>query len=113
MAETRDIIDFSHVQKPVEVMRSFNDIMSQKVHDAIQNKRIEVASTMFNSDADPDTIERLKAAAATQPNEVEAPEDSADLDDELLNLTDEEWAALDTDEWDVENDKNSEKNNEE
>ena len=112
MAETRDIIDFSQGQKPVEVMRSFNDIMAQKVHDAIQNKRIEVASTMFNSDAESDTIERLKAAA-TQSNEVEAPEDSADLDDELLNLTDEEWEALDTDEWDVESDKNSEQNNEE
>lgn len=112
MAETRDIIDFSHVQKPVEVMRSFNDIMAQKVYDAIQNKRIEVASTMFNSDAESDTIERIKAAA-TQSNEVEAPEDSADLDDELLNLTDEEWEALNTDEWDVEDEKNSEQNNEE
>ena len=108
MAETRDIIDFSQGQKPVEVMRSFNDIMAQKVHDAIQNKRIEVASAMFNSDAEPDTIERIKAAAEPKP-EPEASE----LDDELLNLTDEEWAALNTDEWDVEDEKNSEQNNEE
>lgn len=108
MAETRDIIDFSQGQKPVEVMRSFNDIMAQKVHDAIQNKRIEVASTMFNGDADPETIERIKAAAAP-----ESEPKASELDDELLNLTDEEWADLNTDDWDVEDEKKSEQNNEE
>jgi hypothetical protein len=116
MADVRDIIDFSHAQKPVEVMRSFSDIMAQKVHDAIQDKKIEVASAMFNGDTNPETIERVRDAAASLEQDEEAPEDiddASDLDDELLDLTDEEWAALQTDDWDVEDDTNSEQNQEE
>jgi hypothetical protein len=120
MPEIRDIVDFAQQQKPVDIMQSFNDIMKERVAAAVSDRRVEVGAKMFNPDMDDETLERIKAAAID--NEAdddvtdEEPEDSDEdaeiedsemdvvTDEDLLNLSDEEWAELGLEDWDFEED---------
>jgi hypothetical protein len=92
--------------------------MKERVAAAIQDREIEVGAKMFNPDMDDETLERIKAAAmdnqAGDEVEDEEPEEDSDgdvedvemdiTDEDLLNLSDEEWAELGIDEWDFEED---------
>jgi len=44
-----DLINFSSNQKPLEFESSFKEILQNKVADAIENKKLEIASRMFNA----------------------------------------------------------------
>jgi hypothetical protein len=44
-----DLINFSSNQKPLEFESSFKEILQNKVADAIDNKKSEIASIMFNA----------------------------------------------------------------
>lgn len=44
-----DLINFSSNQKPLEFEGSFKEILQNKVADAIENKKLEIASRMFNA----------------------------------------------------------------
>ena len=44
-----DLINFSSNQKPLEFESSFKEILQNKVADAIDNKKSEIASRMFNA----------------------------------------------------------------
>jgi len=45
-----DLISLSFDQKPVDFQNAFNSIMSDKLSAAIDDKKLEVAQTMFNYD---------------------------------------------------------------
>jgi len=45
-----DLISLSFDQKPVDFQNAFNSIMSDKISAAIDDKKLEVAQTMFNYD---------------------------------------------------------------
>ena len=47
-----DLISLSFYQKPVDFQNAFNSIMSDKLSAAIDDKKLEVAQTMFNYDDD-------------------------------------------------------------
>ena len=118
MPNARDIIDFAQQQKPVNIMQSFNDIMKERVAAAVSDRSVEVGAKMFNPDLDDEALERIKAAAINQADdEVSDDEDSEETetedtdeddtdaevsDEDLLNLTDEEWAELGIDDWNFE-----------
>ena len=121
MPEIRDIIDFAQQQKPVDIMKSFNDIMKERVAAAIDDRRVEVGAKMFNPDMDDEALERIKAAAMSdqaddEVTDEEPEDDNSDEDEviddvemdvydqELLNLSDEEWAELGLEDWDFEED---------
>ena len=115
MPEIRDIIDFAQQQKPVDIMQSFSDIMKERVAAALSDRHIEVGAKMFNPDMDDETLERIKAAAMDnraddevtddEPEEEDTDEEDVDWSDEdLLSLSDEEWAELGIDDWDFEED---------
>jgi len=47
-----DLISLSFDQKPVDFQNAFNSVMSNKILSAIDDKKLEVAQTMFNNYSD-------------------------------------------------------------
>jgi len=47
-----DLISLSFDQKPVDFQNAFNSVMSNKISSAIDDKKLEVAQTMFNNYSD-------------------------------------------------------------
>lgn len=62
-----DLINFSSNQKPIEFEQAFRGILAAKVSDAIENKKVELAQTMFNraeeesADVEEDEVEEAEA----------------------------------------------------
>ena len=84
-ANLRNAVDFSYSKQPLKVSELVNDILSQKAIDAIENRRDEVAASIFDS------------------GEEEGDEDfeEFDLDDEDdfdLDIDDEYPEGIETDE---------------
>ena len=100
---TRSIIDFASASKPVDLTQAFNDVIGQKLNAAIADKRIEVASQLFNGD-DEDSLERVKAAAEP---EDELEQDDDELAAELDGLTEEELEELGLEDWAFEDDNDN------
>lgn len=48
-AKIADLIHFSSGQKPLEFETTFKDLLQDKVAAAIENKKLEIASKMFNA----------------------------------------------------------------
>lgn len=46
-----DLIRFSSDQKPIEFGDAFNSLIHSRIETAIDNKKVEVAQAMFNSDS--------------------------------------------------------------
>ena len=53
----RDLIDFSISNEPTKAKEAFNTIMLDKLRDAVEDKKIDVASKFFNSDEDQEVKE--------------------------------------------------------
>lgn len=47
-----DLINLSFEQKPVDFQNAFNSVMNNKISSAIDDKKLEVAQTMFNNYSD-------------------------------------------------------------
>lgn len=43
-----DLIKFSVDQKPLEFEQAYTDIVLDRIHSAVEAKKIEIATTMFN-----------------------------------------------------------------
>lgn len=121
MPNARDIIDFAQQQQPVEIMKSFTEIMAQRVNDAIADKRIDVAAKMFNPEMDDEELEQFKASYESD-DEDEVSDDDSDVDydsedeiddEDILNLTDEEWEELGIEDWDFDDNEDSDNTEEE
>lgn len=48
-ARVADLINFSSNQKPLEFETTFKEILQDRIANAIENKKIEIASKMFNA----------------------------------------------------------------
>lgn len=59
MADVSDLIYYAAQQQPADFESAFRDIMVDKIATAIDNKKIEVAHAMFNSN-DVEDIEELE-----------------------------------------------------
>lgn len=44
-----DLVMFSAEQKPLDFRQAFDDLIVSKLQAAIDNKKLEIAQTMFNS----------------------------------------------------------------
>ena len=90
---TFDIIDFTVDERPADVASVFDDLIGQKIVDAIAQKKIEVAQQMFEpQEDDEDDIE------------YEDDDDSEDYDDdEDFEFDEDELEDLDTEEEEDEN----------
>jgi hypothetical protein len=44
-----DLVMFSAQQKPVDFSQTFDQLMVQKLQAAVENKKVEIAQSMFNS----------------------------------------------------------------
>jgi hypothetical protein len=44
-----DLIKFSADQKPIDFGQAFTDLMQDKIQAAVENRKLEIAQTMFRS----------------------------------------------------------------
>lgn len=82
MPTTTDLLGLAIDKNPVDFADTFNQIMMQKAHDAIESKRIEVAQNVYGE-------------------EPELEDDAVDFDDDDINLDDEDELDLDLDDLDI------------
>jgi len=45
-----DLINFSSEQKPIDFEQAFSDIITDKIQNALNDKKLEVAQSMFGSE---------------------------------------------------------------
>jgi hypothetical protein len=82
MSNPLDIIDHSINNKAVDVQKSVADIMLDKVRDAIEAKKVEVAQNFFG----------LGRPPAEEPYFSDDPDEPTDLDDDIDDdISDEQW----------------------
>ena len=53
----QDLISLSYEQKPIEFQNAFNSLMSDRITSAINDKKIEVAQSMYNDHEEVEEIE--------------------------------------------------------
>jgi hypothetical protein len=56
----QDLISLSYDQKPIDFQNAFNSLMSDRITNAINDKKIEVAQSMFGSQEEEDTETELE-----------------------------------------------------
>ena len=84
MSDTLDIIDHSINDNPLEVQKAVSDIMLDKVRDAIEAKKVEVAQQFFGYGRPP--------ADEEEPYFSDDPDEPTDLDDDVDDdISDEAW----------------------
>ena len=60
MPTTTDLLGLAIDKNPVDFADTFNQIMMQKAHDALENKRVELAQSIYgeqDSDLDDDAVD--------------------------------------------------------
>lgn len=70
-ARVADLINFSSNQKPLEFAAAFKEILQDKVAAAIDTRKMEIASRMFNAPEAEDDVEEQETDSES---EVEAEE---------------------------------------
>lgn len=75
-ARVADLINFSSNQKPLEFTATFKEIMQDRISAAIENKKIEVAQTMFNPAVEDEADETEVETDNEDTEEVEDQEDA-------------------------------------
>ena len=74
----QDLISTSFEQKPLEFQDAFNSLIGARIADAIDNKKVEVAQTMFGGEQPETEIESdtEEQDVVTEPEEdLEEPQD--------------------------------------
>lgn len=75
---TDDLLDASVEKKPVEFNNIASELILDRVRDAIENKKIEIAKTMYNYDPEESEEVEIDDEEYYEPEEYEEEE----LDDE-------------------------------
>lgn len=70
----QNLLFHSYEQKPIEFQHTFNDIVTQRISNAINDRKIELAQSLFNNYADADEPEQDNE----QELETETQEDNQD-----------------------------------
>jgi hypothetical protein len=84
----QDLISLSYDQKPVEFQDAFNSLIGDKIAQAVQDKKMELAQSVFNP-AGPDDHGDDDDDNAEVEDEFDDFEDE-EAEDDLLNQEDEE-----------------------
>ena len=73
----QDLISNAVLQKPMEFETAFNDIVLDRIRDAVENKKIEVAQQLYNYDPNENDDEMGQSDADLEtPEEEENGEDA-------------------------------------
>lgn len=71
----QDIIDGAVEQQPTKIQTAFDYIVGQKVMDALEVKKRELATTMFNAPEEQDLSQEIEAQHAEDEN-IESTEEN-------------------------------------
>jgi hypothetical protein len=72
-----DLVSSAVLQKPLEFETAFNDIVLDRIRDAVENKKIEVAQQLYNYNPDENDDEMGQSDADLEtPEEEENGEDA-------------------------------------
>jgi hypothetical protein len=66
-----DMIDFAHAQEYNKATDIFNDVIGQKMTDALDQQKVVVANKIFN-DVEPEELDAEEADEADEADEAEA-----------------------------------------
>lgn len=69
-AKIVDLINFSSKQKPIEFEATFKELIQDRVASAIENKKIEIAKTMYSA-PEFDSEEELETESEEETEEQE------------------------------------------
>lgn len=69
-AKIVDLINFSSKQKPIEFEATFKELIQDRVASAIENKKIEIAKTMYSA-PEIDSEEELETESEEETEEQE------------------------------------------
>lgn len=77
---SKDIVNFAAQKDAVNLAAAFNQMVGQRVVDAIQSRKVEVASSMFASPADVEEVEsdELELSAAADESTIDNQIDNTD-----------------------------------
>lgn len=87
-----DVLAAIQQKNIAQAKNHFNDLMGQKVTNALESEKIAIASQVFNP-ADPVELAPTAAELAAADAEVEEPEAELDLEDEVSAAFEEEVDA--------------------
>lgn len=79
-----DIIDFAVDEKPSDIMTAFDDLIGQKVLDAVAQKKIEVAQQMFGSEDQEEVDDQFDDVEDQEELDADDSEEDFEFDDEEL-----------------------------
>lgn len=91
MSDINDLVGFAIDKNPVEFTESFNDILSSKIEEAVNARRVELAQSLYSEDADDDAVDSDDDFEYT-----DADLEDTDLDTDL-DLDDIDVSDLDSD----------------
>jgi hypothetical protein len=80
MSDVMDLINFSADQKPVEFEQAFTAALADRLATAVQNKKIEVAQSMFGDQAASEDY--ASAEETDEDNDTQETESEEDTDGE-------------------------------
>lgn len=80
-ARVADLINFSSNQKPLEFETTFKEILQNRIANAIENKKIEIASRMFNAPDVEGEEEELEQEVETEDESEESEEGTEEQED--------------------------------
>lgn len=82
MPTTTDLLGLAIDKNPVDFADTFNQIMMQKAHDALENRRVEVAQSIYGEDS----AELEDDAVDFEDDDIDLSDDEDDLDLDLDDL---------------------------
>jgi hypothetical protein len=72
----KNLINHAVLEKPLDFQSVFNSALTDRINDSINNKKIEIAQSIFNSEEDiPD-----ESSEEDQPSEEEVQNDTEELE---------------------------------
>ena len=91
-----DVLQAIQRKNIAQAKSHFQDVMSQKVNDTLENEKVKIASQIFNPHID--TNEPAPTAAELMADEEETEEETEESQEEELSLEDEVEAAFEEEE---------------
>lgn len=100
MPETTDLLGLAIDKNPVDFADTFNQLIQQKAMDALENKRIELAQSIYGSPEDDEDVGDDEFEF--DEDEIEDADDSDDVDFADDDLDEIDFDELDLDDIDLE-----------
>jgi hypothetical protein len=100
MPDVTDLLGFAIDKNPTDFASAVDDILRSKAAIALENKKTELAQSVYGSDEDPDEVD-FETDDFDLEDDTEFDEEDFDIDLEDLDLEDLDLEDLDGDELDA------------